>query len=122
MTGPPIETFGGDNFRENYQASVDTPQLAAGIVHSSLFLPIQNPKFSSLALTPYVRSYLITFSAHHSVFSFHRLVDKAVVEGLSYVELFGLGMVDEFQRIRDRLLYDPERGRKSVLIEFKAAL
>jgi hypothetical protein len=33
MTGPPIETFGGDDFRGISSRFVDPPQLAAGAVH-----------------------------------------------------------------------------------------
>jgi hypothetical protein len=31
-----METFGGDNFEDNCQRSVDTPQLAAGVVNQAI--------------------------------------------------------------------------------------
>ena len=37
LAGPPIETFGGDDFRGISSRFVDTPQLAAGVVHYPLF-------------------------------------------------------------------------------------
>src|SRR5258705_389956 len=54
--------------------------------------------------------------------SSHRLVDETIVESLFDISLLSLGMVDEFQRIRHRLLDHSERGRERFAVIFEAPL